>query len=69
MIAASALSVDSGIVGRMAWWEDLVAAEPEFAERIRARFAAGKSCTLATLRKDGAPRISGTEVTFDADGL
>jgi hypothetical protein len=50
----------------MAWWEDLVAAEPEFAERVRARFGIAKHCTMATLRSDGSPRISGTEVDFDA---
>jgi hypothetical protein len=53
----------------MAWWEDLVAEQPEFAERVRARFAAGKHSTLATLRRDGSPRISGTEVSFTDDGL
>lgn len=52
----------------MAQWSDLVAAEPEFAEKVRARFAVRKHCTLATLRQDGSPRISGTEVEFDADG-
>jgi hypothetical protein len=52
----------------MARWADLVAAEPEFAERVRARFGIRKHCTMATLRRDGAPRISGTEVEFDPDG-
>ena len=55
-------------LGRMTRWEDLVAAEPEFAERVRARFGIRKHCTMATLRRDGSPRISGTEVDFDADG-
>lgn len=32
---------------------------------VRAAFAVRKHCTLATLRADGAPRISGTEVEFD----
>jgi hypothetical protein len=53
----------------MSWWEDLVAAEPDFAERVRARFAVRKHATLATLRRDGSPRISGTEVGFDESGL
>jgi hypothetical protein len=52
----------------MAWWEDLVAAEPEFAERVRDRFSVRKHCTMATLRRDGSPRISGTEVEFAEDG-
>jgi hypothetical protein len=51
------------------WWEDLVAAEPDFAERVRARFAVRKHATLATLRGDGSPRISGTEVDFEDGGL
>jgi hypothetical protein len=52
----------------MARWEDLVAAEPEFTARVRARFGIRKHCTMATLRRDGAPRISGTEVEFGEDG-
>ena len=35
----------------------------------RALFAAHRHHTMATLRKDGSPRISGTEVEFAADGL
>jgi hypothetical protein len=31
---------------------------------VRARFVVGKHCTMATLRLDGSPRISGTEVEF-----
>ncbi|MGH2723688.1 MAG: pyridoxamine 5'-phosphate oxidase family protein [Actinomycetota bacterium] len=46
----------------MASWGEFAAAEPEFAERVRRRFTAHKHCTLATLRQDGSPRISGTEV-------
>lgn len=51
----------------MARWDEVVAAEPEFAERVRQRFAARKHSTLATLRRDGSPRISATEVDF-SDG-
>jgi len=54
-------------IGRVAWWEDFAAAEPDFAERVRARFAVRKHATMATLRGDGGPRISGTEVDF-SDG-
>jgi hypothetical protein len=36
---------------------------PEFAELLIQRFAADKHVLLATLRADGSPRISGTEVT------
>lgn len=48
----------------MASWHDFVVAEPQMADAVRAAFAVRKHCTLATLRADGAPRISGTEVQF-----
>lgn len=51
----------------MATWTEVAAQVPELAAAVRARFAAGKHCTLATLRKDGSPRISGTEVEFGDD--
>jgi hypothetical protein len=35
---------------------------PELARDVRAAFAVRKHCTMATLRADGSPRISGTEV-------
>jgi hypothetical protein len=41
------------------------AAAPELAAAVRARFTASKHHTLATLRRDGAPRISGTECRFE----
>lgn len=52
----------------MTSWADVVTAEPALAERVRAAFAVRKHATLATLRLDGSPRISGTEVEFDDDG-
>jgi hypothetical protein len=51
----------------MARWEDVETAEPAFAARVRALFDAGRHKTIATVRADGAPRISGIEVRF-ADG-
>ena len=51
----------------MPTWTDVVAAAPELAREVRDRFAVRKHATMATLRKDGSPRISGTEVEF-ADG-
>lgn len=53
----------------MTSWRDFATAQPELAHRVRERFEIRKHATLATLRKDGAPRISGTEVEFTADGL
>jgi hypothetical protein len=49
----------------MTSWNDLTAAAPDLAERAKALFDAHRHKTLATLRRDGAPRISGTELTFE----
>ena len=51
----------------MASWAEFETANPEFASRVRALLASRKHLTMATLRRDGSPRISGTEVEF-ADG-
>ena len=48
-------------------WKAFEQAEPEFAERVRRLFDAGRHKTIATLRADGSPRISGIECEF-ADG-
>jgi hypothetical protein len=48
----------------MARWSELVAAEPEFAGRVQRLFEAGRHKTIATLRADGSPRISGIECGF-----
>ena len=53
----------------MASWGQFAAAEPELAERVGQLFRARKHMTLATLRRDGSPRISGTEVALDDDDL
>src|SRR6185436_7295905 len=50
---------------RMARWADVCRDEPEFAARIQAAFERNKHMTLATVRRDGSPRISGTELRFD----
>jgi hypothetical protein len=54
---------------RMAVWRDVEQAEPEFAQRIRALFDAHRHKTIATLRADGSPRISGIEAAFDGGKL
>jgi hypothetical protein len=51
----------------MTAWRDVEQAEPGFAARVRRLFDAGKHKTVATLRADGSPRISGIECEF-ADG-
>jgi hypothetical protein len=48
----------------MARWNDFEREQPAFAERVRALFDARKHKTIATLRADGSPRISGIEVEF-----
>jgi hypothetical protein len=53
----------------VASWGEFAAAEPEFSERVLERFNVRKHSTLATLRRDGSPRISGTEVSFDGGEL
>ena len=53
----------------MARWEEVEGAAPELAAAVRARFDAHRHKTLATIRADGAPRISGTEATFVGGNL
>lgn len=55
--------------GLVASWQEFVEATPDFAPRIEELFTAHKHHTMATTRKDGAPRISGTEVEIDSGDL
>lgn len=48
----------------MASWHEVSASAPEFADTVRALFDARRHKTLATLRRDGSPRISGIEAEF-----
>ncbi len=48
----------------VARWHEIEQAEPEFAARVRQLFDAGRHKTIATLRADGSPRISGIECEF-----
>ena len=43
----------------MASWREIEASEPQFAAAVKALFDVHKHKTMATLRKDGSPRISG----------
>jgi Pyridoxamine 5'-phosphate oxidase len=45
-------------------WSDFEAAAPELAERVRRLLDAHKHKTIATIRRDGSPRISGIETQF-----
>jgi hypothetical protein len=49
----------------VASWAEFEAAAPELAERVRSRLDAHVHKTLATIRRDGSPRISGTETRFE----
>jgi hypothetical protein len=48
-------------------WKAVEEAQPELAARVQRLFDAGRHKTIATLRADGSPRISGIECEF-ADG-
>jgi len=48
----------------MSTWKAIETAEPEFAGRVRQLFESGRHKTIATLRADGSPRISGIECEF-----
>lgn len=45
-------------------WQQLQRDAPAFAQRVLERFDAGTNKTLASIRADGSPRISGTELSF-----
>jgi hypothetical protein len=48
-------------------WQQIETDAPDLAVRVRDRFAMGTNKTIATLRRDGSPRISASELEF-ADG-
>jgi hypothetical protein len=52
----------------MSSWSAVEAAAPDFAAAVKARFTAGTNKTLATLREDGSPRISASELEFAETG-
>ena len=49
----------------MTAWKDVERAEPEFAQRVRGLFDRHRHKTIATVRADGSPRISGIEAAFE----
>ncbi len=60
------------MIGGMDWstsWSRLLAEAPELAETVRARFAANRHHVLGTVRTNGAPRLSGTEVDLTDGGI
>ena len=48
----------------MTTWAEVEHTEAEFAKRVQALFDAHRHKTIATVRADGAPRISGIEAVF-----
>ena len=62
----------SGMVGDtppMANWMTFTTEAPDLAEKVEARLRAHTHHVMATLRVDGSPRVSGTEVEIDSDEL
>jgi hypothetical protein len=49
----------------MTAWAEVARTETDFAQRVRALFDAKRHKTIATVRADGSPRISGIEAAFD----
>src|SRR5664279_1956494 len=46
-------------------WREVELSQPDFAQRVRELFDARRHKTIATLRADGSPRISGIEARFE----
>jgi hypothetical protein len=53
----------------MTAWHDVERVEPDFARRVQHLFDAHRHKTIATVRADGSPRISGIEATFNEGQL
>jgi len=49
----------------MASWQEFCNDAPDLAARVQAAFERNRHMTMATVRRDGSPRISGTEIQFD----
>jgi hypothetical protein len=45
-------------------WQTFASEAPDLAWAVQERFEAARHHVLATLRRDGSPRVSGTEVDF-----
>lgn len=51
-------------MGGMVSWSEFESQAPELAQTVRTVLDKHKHKVMATLRKDGSPRVSGTEVEF-----
>jgi Pyridoxamine 5'-phosphate oxidase len=61
--------VRSGRLLSMATWAQFEREASQLAAMVRARFEAAETHILATIRKDGSPRVSGSEVAFKGPDL
>jgi hypothetical protein len=61
---AGDLRPDDGGDQSVASWQQVTAEAPALAAAAEERFAAHRHKLLATLRRDGSPRLSGIEATF-----
>jgi hypothetical protein len=61
-------AVGGRIIG-MATWNAFEQEASDLAAAIKKRFQAAKTHVLATVRKDGSPRVSGSEVDFRGPDL
>ena len=62
------MSVSSWMLLSMASWVDVQSSAADLADTVGKTFAIRKHATMATVQRDAAPRISGTEVDFADDG-
>lgn len=63
-LGAPCVDRDRTTVPGMVTWHEVEVDAPAFAARVRRLFDAGRHKTIATLRADGSPRISGIECEF-----
>ena len=68
-MAATAYLPDPYDARPMANWKDVATEAPELAKSARGLLDAHVHKTIATLRSDGSPRISGIEASFIEDDL
>jgi len=55
--------------GAPARWKAFLDDTPDLARRVRERFTANRHHVIGTVRADGAPRLSGTEVRIEPTGV
>ena len=51
----------------MATWGEIAKDAPDFGARVRRRFDMGTNKALATVRRDGSPRVSAIEAEFSGE--